>query len=106
MLLNDPNDNVGSINGIKKLITLWLKSLIDFGPLRETFMDKTKWSVWKNKPVPCFFCEGDIQAGDAYRLEVFYVADILTSLVDGKERSVYKPISKRVHADCERIAVE
>ena len=61
-------------------------------------MDRTKWSVWRGNVVACFFCNGDIKVGDAYRLEVFYVSDIVHSLVDEKERHVWKPVSKRVHA--------
>ncbi len=66
-------------------------------------MAKVEWKVWKStNAVACLFCTAEIIAGDAYRLETFYVADVIKSLVDGDERSVYKPITCRVHAECKR----
>ena len=69
-------------------------------------MSKHDWKTWKSNPVECFFCDKDIRPGDAYRLEVFYIADIIKSSVDGKERGVFKPISLRVHVTCNREGVD
>ena len=61
------------------------------------------WRTWKSKhSIDCLFCKRQIVSGESYRLEVFYIGDIVHSTVDGKERSVFKPISFRVHAECKR----